>query len=51
MHKIIAKILETEVRSVRGNINGLKNEKSTDRRRYTAYIHTNNVIKHYQSLK
>ncbi|MDO5981566.1 hypothetical protein [Flavivirga spongiicola] len=51
MQKLIAKILDSNARSIRGNINGLKNEKSKDKKRYTAYLHTNKVIEHYQSLK
>lgn len=51
MQKILAKILDSDVRSIRGNINGLRSDKSTDRKRYTAYIHTDKVIKHYQAFK
>lgn len=51
LHKLIADILKTTERAVRGNINGIRNIKSTDRKRYTAYQHQENVEKHYATLK
>ncbi len=51
LHKLLAQILNVQERAVRGNINVLRNEKSTDRNRYTSYQHTENVKKHYDSIK
>lgn len=51
MQKVLSKILDTDIRSIRGNINGLRNKNSNDRKRYTAHLHTDKVIKHYQLLK
>ncbi len=50
LHKLIAEILNTTERAVRGNINGIKNEKSVDRKRYTAYQHIEKVKQHYTTL-
>ncbi|QXP71048.1 hypothetical protein H0I29_02845 [Polaribacter sp. R2A056_3_33] len=51
IHELLEKITDIPRRSVRGNINGIRNEFSTDRRRYTAYKHIEDVKKHYQTLK
>lgn len=51
LHKLIAEILNTTERAVRGNINGIRNIKSVDRKRYTAYKHQEKVKEHYLTLK
>jgi hypothetical protein len=51
LHQLLSKILSQQERAIRGNINGLRNEKSTDRKRYTAHIHVNKVKEHYLTLK
>lgn len=51
LNKVLSKILSTTERTVRGNLNGLKNEKSNDRNRYTAYQHKEQVINNYNLLK
>jgi len=50
LHKLLAKILDTNERAIKGNINGLRSEKSTDRKRYTAYLHTEKVEKIYKTI-
>ncbi|APG65089.1 hypothetical protein LPB136_06890 [Tenacibaculum todarodis] len=51
LHKLLGRIIDADERAVRGNVNGIKQEKSTDRKRYTAYKHIEKVKKHYQTLK
>lgn len=51
LHKLLADILCANERAVRGNINGIRNENSKDRERYTAHLHIENVEKHYLKLK
>jgi hypothetical protein len=51
LHKLLAEILSTNERAIRGNINAMKNTKSYDRKRYTAYQHIEKVKEHYLALK
>jgi hypothetical protein len=51
LHVLLAKLIGYTERAVRGNINGIKNSKSTDRDRYTAHIHIENIKKHYEMIK
>lgn len=47
----LAKIIYQNKRAVKGNVNVLRNKKSTDRKRYTAYLHVKKVEEHYKKLK
>lgn len=51
VHIKLAEIINSSERSVRGNINGLRNRQSTDRHRYTAYLHLEKVEEHFALLK
>ena len=51
LHTLLATILNINSRAVRGNVNGLRNEKSKDRNRYTAHKHLEEVEKHYEKVK
>ena len=46
----LAIISDIKPRRVKGNILGLKSEKSKDRKNYEAYKHIENIQKHYQTL-
>tara|TARA_R110001592_G_scaffold119760_1_gene323187 strand:+ start:1455 stop:2531 length:1077 start_codon:yes stop_codon:yes gene_type:complete len=51
LHKLLEKIIGVNERAVRGNINGINQKISKDRKRYTAYKHIEKVKEHYQTLK
>jgi hypothetical protein len=51
LHELLGKIIGADERAIRGNVNGLDQEKSADRIRYTAYLHVEKVKIHYQNIK
>jgi len=50
-YKLLAKILDTNERAIKGHINVLNPISKEDRKKYTSHLHKDNVQKHYQSLK
>ncbi len=51
LFKKIAEILDAPFRSVKGNFYVLNPKTKEDKNRYTSYIHSKEVVKHYKSLK
>lgn len=50
-HKILAKILGTNERAIRGHMNVLNPNSEEDKTKYTSHLHKDNVEKHYLTLK
>lgn len=51
IHKLLAEILDTTNRSIKGNINVLNPRSKENKTRYTAHKHNKNIKEHYQLLK
>lgn len=51
LHKRLAKILDTNERAIRGNINVLKSYSKEDENKYTSHLHRESVKEHYGTLK